>query len=296
MTLYRPIFDALNAYLLELGGGRMLTPEELAPILDRWRGELPVESAYLGDGAFAKDGADGAAAKEARGRFERVLSNVRRLLDKDDLGRANGGGARARALSRAVSGGGDTLRAARASRFVCRPRKAPYPGTQRVDFTLVKSGQGGARIGLVASNRELNNENYPNFYPGVNWQMDRPDHVEIDEQRTWLFDTESGGVIHSDPRIPIGPCVTDRPWGHVGGTGFVKEGSVVGMELQRTGENSIVTLTIYIDGRRLGELVTSEDHGIIAPIPDYSRDVRWCGVVSAGAELRIDGPKPPMSA
>ena len=51
--------------------------------------------------------------------------------------------------------------------------------------------------------------------------------------------------------------------------------------------------TIYIDGRRLGELVTSEDHGIIAPIPDYSRDVRWCGVVSAGAELRIDGPKPP---
>ena len=145
----------------------------------------------------------------------------------------------------------------------------------------------------VASNRELNNENYPNFYPGVNWQMDRPDHVEIDEQRTWLFDTESGGVIHSDPRIPIGPCVTDRPWGHVGGTGFVKEGSVVGMELQRTGENAIVTLTIYIDGRRLGELVTSEDHGIIAPIPDYSRDVRWCGVVSAGAELRIDGPKPP---
>ena len=50
---------------------------------------------------------------------------------------------------------------------------------------------------------------------------------------------------------------------------------------------------VDVDGRRLGELVTSEDHGIIAPIPDYSRDVRWCGVVSAGAELRIDGPKPP---
>ena len=48
-------------------------------------------------------------------------------------------------------------------------------------------------------------------------------------------------------------------------------------------------------GRVFGELVTSEDHGIIAPIPDYSRDVRWCGVVSAGAELRIDGPKPPTS-
>ena len=107
MTLYRPIFDALNAYLLELGDGRMLTPEELAPILDRFRGELPVESAHIEDGAFAKDGADGAAAKEARGRFERVLSNVRRLLDKEDLQGVNGGGARARAVSKAVSGGGD---------------------------------------------------------------------------------------------------------------------------------------------------------------------------------------------
>ena len=36
---------------------------------------------------------------------------------------------------------------------------------------------------------------------------------------------------------------------------------------------------------------TSEDHGIIGSIPEC--DVRWCGVVSAGAELRIDGPKPP---
>ena len=110
MTLYRPIFDALNAYLLELGDGRMLTPEELAPILDRFRGELPVESAHIEDGAFAKDGADGAAAKEARGRFERVLSNLQRLLNKDDLGRANGGGARARAVSKAVSGGGGAVR------------------------------------------------------------------------------------------------------------------------------------------------------------------------------------------
>ena len=65
-TIYAPIFAALHEWLLELGGGRMLTPEELAPILDRWRGELPVASAYLGDDAVAKDGADGAAAKEAR--------------------------------------------------------------------------------------------------------------------------------------------------------------------------------------------------------------------------------------
>ena len=46
-------------------------------------------------------------AKEMRGRFEHVLSNLQRLLNWKDLERANGGGARARALSRAVSGGGD---------------------------------------------------------------------------------------------------------------------------------------------------------------------------------------------
>ena len=105
--IYAPIFAALHEWLLELGGGRMLTPEELAPILDRWRGELPVESAYIEDSAVAGGGADGAAAKEARGRFERVLSNLQRLLNWKDLQRANGGGAQARALSRAVSGGGD---------------------------------------------------------------------------------------------------------------------------------------------------------------------------------------------
>ena len=92
MKLYAPVFDELNAYLLELGDGRMLTPEELAPILDRFRGELPVESAHIEDGAFAKDGADGAAAKKARGDLARVLSNLKRLLNKHDLERANGGG------------------------------------------------------------------------------------------------------------------------------------------------------------------------------------------------------------
>ena len=102
MTLYRPIFDALHAYLLELGDGRMLTPEELAPILDRFRGELPVESAHIEDGAVAP-----AAAKKLRDDLNRAVSNLRRLLNKHDFERANGGGARARALSRAVSGGGD---------------------------------------------------------------------------------------------------------------------------------------------------------------------------------------------
>ena len=106
-NIYAPIFAALHKFLLELGGGRMLTPEELAPILDRLRGELPVESAYVEDDAVAKDGADSAAAKEMRGRFERVLSNLQRLLNKHDLERVNGGSAQARALSRAVSGGGD---------------------------------------------------------------------------------------------------------------------------------------------------------------------------------------------
>ncbi len=110
--IYAPIFAALHEFLLELGGGRMLTPEELAPILDRWRGELPVASAYLGDDAVAKDGADGAAAKEARGQYERVLSNLQRLLNWKDLEGGAGGGARARALSKAVSGGGGGARGA----------------------------------------------------------------------------------------------------------------------------------------------------------------------------------------
>ena len=98
MTLYRPIFDALHAYLLELGDGQMLTPEELAPILDRFRGELPVESAHIEDGAVAP-----AAAKKLRDDLNRAVSNLRRLLNKHDFERANGGGARARALSRAAT-------------------------------------------------------------------------------------------------------------------------------------------------------------------------------------------------
>ena len=81
----------------------MPTPEELVPILDRLRGELPIDGpASLPDGAVAP-----AAAKKVRAEFDRVLSNLQRLLNKHDFERANGGGARARALSRAVSGGGD---------------------------------------------------------------------------------------------------------------------------------------------------------------------------------------------
>ena len=45
--IYAPIFAALHEWLLELGGGRMLTPEELAPILDRWRGELHAQRRRL---------------------------------------------------------------------------------------------------------------------------------------------------------------------------------------------------------------------------------------------------------
>ena len=101
--IYAPIFAALHKFLLELGGGRMPTPEELVPILDRLRGELPIDGpASLPDGAVAP-----AAAKKVRAEFDRVLSNLQRLLNKHDFERANGGGARARALSRAVSGGGD---------------------------------------------------------------------------------------------------------------------------------------------------------------------------------------------
>ena len=106
--LYAPIFAALHEFLLELGGGRMLTPEELAPVLDCLRGELPIDGpASLSDGIFRADGEDTAAAKRARDDLDRLVSNLKRLLNKHDFERANGGGARARALSRAVSGGGD---------------------------------------------------------------------------------------------------------------------------------------------------------------------------------------------
>ena len=56
-----------------------------------------------------------------------------------------------------------------------------------------------------------------------------------------------------------------------------------------------MTITIDIDGRRLGQLITQEDDEI-GLIPSWPRTLRWCGVASAGAELRISGPKPPASA
>ena len=56
---------------------------------------------------------------------------------------------------------------------------------------------------------------------------------------------------------------------------------------------------VDVDGRRLGELTTESDEDEetqdfpISPLPEY---FRWCGIASAGAELRISGPKPPASA
>ena len=49
----------------------------------------------------------------------------------------------------------------------------------------------------------------------------------------------------------------------------------------------------------IGELTTESDEDEetqdfpISPLPEY---FRWCGIASAGAELRISGPKPPASA
>lgn len=102
-NIYAPIFAALNAWLLELGDGQMLTPEELAPILERLRGQLPIDGpASLPDSAVAP-----AAAKKVGDDLNRVVSNLKRQLNTGDLKRFNRGGARARAASRAVSGGGD---------------------------------------------------------------------------------------------------------------------------------------------------------------------------------------------
>ena len=121
--------------------------------------------------------------------------------------------------------------------------------------------------------------------------------MDIREERTWLFDTASGCLVHSDPRDGGGVGVNERPWGRIGGTDFVKEGSVIGMELGRPGAefSYFMTITIGIDGRRLGQLITQEDDEI-GLIPSWPRTLRWCGVASAGAELRISGPKPPVSA
>ena len=102
-NIYAPIFAALNAWLLELGDGQMLTPEELAPILERLRGQLPIDGpASLPDSAVAP-----AAAKKVGDDLNRVVSNLKRQLNTGDLKRFNRGGARARAAAAAAAGGGD---------------------------------------------------------------------------------------------------------------------------------------------------------------------------------------------
>ena len=57
------------------------------------------------------------------------------------------------------------------------------------------------------------------------------------------------------------------------------------------------TIVIYVDGRRLGLMFSQEDldlgDGDIPPLPIWPLGFKWCGVLSAGAELRISGPKPP---
>ena len=110
--------------------------------------------------------------------------------------------------------------------------------------------------------------------------------------------TESGALHHSDGRDLVHS--RPRPWGlGLDDTGFVKEGSVIRMELHDFKVTERATLTVYVDGRRLGELTTESDEDEetqdfpISPLPEY---FRWCGIASAGAELRISGPKPPVSA
>ena len=80
----------------------------------------------------------------------------------------------------------------------------------------------------------------------------------------------------------------------------MKEGSVIGMEVNEMHSPfTRATLTVYVDGRRLGQLTTEADEDENEqdyPIGTLPSRFRWCGVVSAGAELRISGPKPPASA
>ena len=74
-------------------------------------------------------------------------------------------------------------------------------------------------------------------------------------------------------------------------------GSVIRMEYGGDGPGTIV---IYVDGRRLGLMFSQEDldlgDGDIPPLPIWPLGFKWCGVLSAGAELRISGPKTPASA
>ena len=69
--------------------------------------------------------------------------------------------------------------------------------------------------------------------------------------------------------------------------------------LQRRRGDGPGTIVIYVDGRRLGLMFSQEDldlgDGDIPPLPIWPLGFKWCGVLSAGAELRISGPKPPAS-
>ena len=134
MKIYVPIFAKLNEFLLELGGGRMLTPEELAPILERLRGVLPIDGpASLPDSAVAP-----AAAKKVGDDLNRLVSNLKRHLNKHDFERANGGGARARAVSKAVSGGGDARGAVSSGGGVERAFAGVRRGAARAAKKVVK--------------------------------------------------------------------------------------------------------------------------------------------------------------
>ena len=125
--------------------------------------------------------------------------------------------------------------------------------------------------------------------------------VDIREKECWLFDTASGCFYACNGRgISIGQRPTFHDgWHEPGGvpdSGFVKDGSVIRMEYGGDGAGTIV---IYVDGRRLGLLFSQWDldlgDGDIPPLPIWPLGFKWCGVLSAGAELRISGPKLPAS-
>ena len=126
--------------------------------------------------------------------------------------------------------------------------------------------------------------------------------VDIREKECWLFDTASGCFYACNGRggITMGMRATCfGGWHGPGGvpdSGFVKDGSVIRMEYGGDGAGTIV---IYVDGRRLGLMFSQEDldlgDGDIPPLPIWPLGFKWCGVLSAGAELRISGPKPPAS-
>ena len=170
-------------------------------------------------------------------------------------------------------------------RFFCCRREIPWHdlGTPSyVEFTLANPQQQGhthAWIGVIASRDCVT----PAMFPSQT-------------QNSWFFHTYSGRFCHGSHcsewaatveredewRTSVKHELEDSDdWDDWVATGSVKAGSVVGMQL----DASEGTLRVWLDGKYLGIMAYDVERNI--------GDFRWGGILSAGAQLHIDGPKTP---